>query len=228
MRPEPCVADPGCRSASVAGVAESAGVTSRDGSPFDAAVTVSATGGFVIRGQRVALRPVEDHDVPLILRWKNHPDVWWYMDYERTFSLDDVREDLERAREEGQPFLIEVDGRPVGRIGLNQFHRRDRRCAMYLFIGEPEFWGQGYAQDSVMTLLDYAFDRLDLFMIELWTLATNDRVLGVYERCGFVREATLRERSFKDGRFVDHVVLSVKRDEFESPRAEWAAGAGRG
>jgi RimJ/RimL family protein N-acetyltransferase len=175
----------------------------------------------MIRGRRVALRPVEEDDYPLILRWQNHPEVWWYMDYDRPFSLADVREDMERSRTEGFPFLITVDGRPVGRIGLNQFHRRNRTCSLYLFIGEPEFWGRGYARDALMTLLTYAFDRLDLHLVHLWTLAANDRVIRVYERCGFVREAQLRDRSWKDGRFIDHVEMSVTRAELAKAREDW-------
>ena len=77
----------------------------------------------------VALRPVEDADVPLIHRWMNHPDVWRGMDYERPFSLADVREDVERSRADGVPFTIVADGRPIGRIGLNAFRRRDRIAA---------------------------------------------------------------------------------------------------
>ncbi|MFN2545210.1 MAG: GNAT family N-acetyltransferase [Actinomycetota bacterium] len=177
----------------------------------------------MIRGKRVVLRPVEEDDLPLVLRWQNHPEVWWYMDYERPFSSEDVREDWEQARREGHPFVITVRERPVGRIGLNRFRPRDRICSLYLYIGEPAFWGQGYARDAVMALLSFAFDRLDLHQVELWTLAANNRVIGVYERCGFVQEATLRERSWKDGRFVDHAWLSVNRDEFAKAREAWAA-----
>ena len=175
----------------------------------------------MIRGKHVFLRPVEEEDYPLILRWQNHPEVWWYMDYERPFSLEDIRESEERARREGYPLLITVDGRPVGRIGLNQFRRRDRICSLYLLIGEPAFWGQGYASDAVMALLAHAFDRLDLHQVELWTLAPNGRAIEVYEHCGFRVEATLRERSFKDGTFVDRVVMSVNRDEFAKVREAW-------
>ena len=175
----------------------------------------------MIPGRRVVLRPVEEEDYALILHWQNHPEVWWYMDYDRTFSYEDIAEDIERSRREGHPLVITVDGRPVGRIGLNAFRRRDRICSLYLYIGEPAFWGQGFARDAVMALLAFAFDRLDLHQVELWTLAANNRVVGVYERCGFVREANLRERSWKDGRWFDHVWMSVNRDEFAKAREIW-------
>jgi RimJ/RimL family protein N-acetyltransferase len=172
----------------------------------------------VIRGKLVGIRPVEEGDFPLIHRWMNHPEVWRYMDYERPVSLADVREDVERARREGQPYVIVVGDRPIGRIGLNQFRRRDRACSLYMYVGDPAFWGRGYGRDAAMALLEYAFDRLDLHQIELWTLADNSRAISTYERCGFVREAVLRERSYRDGTWVDHVVMSVNREEFRRAR----------
>jgi RimJ/RimL family protein N-acetyltransferase len=177
----------------------------------------------VIRGAHVVLRPVEDEDLPLIHRWVNHPEVWYYMDYEKPFSLADVKEDIERSRKEGHPFTILAGDRPIGRIGLNGFRRRDRICSMYLFIGEPSFWGLGHARDATMTLLAYAFDRWDLHQVELWTLEANDRAIRAYEACGFVAEATLRDRSFKGGRWVGRVVMSVNRQEFEQDKAAWDA-----
>jgi RimJ/RimL family protein N-acetyltransferase len=168
----------------------------------------------LIRGKNVVLRPVEEEDVELIHRWMNHPEIWHYMDYERPVSLADVREDVERSRRQGFPFTIAVDARPIGRIGLNQFRRRDRICALYMFIGEPAFWGKGYARDAVMALLGFAFDRWDLHQVELWTLGDNDRARGAYKRAGFEVEARLRERSWKDGRWVDRVVMSVTREAF--------------
>jgi RimJ/RimL family protein N-acetyltransferase len=163
---------------------------------------------------------VEEEDAPLIHRWMNHPEVWRYMDYERPFSLRDVVEDIERSRSEGQPFVILSGDRPIGRIGLNAFRRRDRICSLYLFIGEPDCWGRGFAGDAVTALLGYAFDRFDLARVELWTLADNDRAIGMYERCGFEREGLLPERSFKEARWVDHVVMSVTRERFEQVRRD--------
>lgn len=179
----------------------------------------------MIPGRRVTLRPIEDADVPLIHRWMNHPEIWRYMDYERPSSLADVREDVERSQREGHPFMIDVEERPIGRIGLNRFRPRDRICAFYMFIGEPAFWGQGYGRDATMALLAHAFDRMDLARVELWTLADNNRAVAAYERCGFQREAVLPERSWKDGEWVDHVVMSVTRASFEPARERWLQGA---
>jgi RimJ/RimL family protein N-acetyltransferase len=179
----------------------------------------------MIQGRKVELRPTEESDLPLIHAWMNHPEVWRYMDYEQPFSLADVTEDIERSRTEGYPFTILVRNRPIGRIGLNQFRRRDRICAMYMFIGEPAFWGSGYAHDAVMALLSYAFERFDLHQVELWTLQDNNRAIGMYERCGFVQEARLRERSWKEGRWVDHVAMSVNREEFAKARDAWQGDA---
>jgi RimJ/RimL family protein N-acetyltransferase len=181
----------------------------------------------MIRGHKVVLRAVEEADYPLIHRWLNHSEVWRYMDYETPYSLADVKEDIERSRKEGHPFTILVEDRPIGRIGLNQFRRRDRICSFYMFIGEPTFWGQGYAQDAAMTLLSYAFDRWDLYQVELWTLADNNRAIGIYRRCGFVEEGRLRDRSFKDGEWVDHIVMSVNREEFARALQLWD-GQGKG
>lgn len=173
----------------------------------------------MIRGERVVLRPVEDADVPHIHRWMNDPDVWRNMDYERPFSLEDVREDVEASRANGVPFTIEVDGRPIGRIGLNQFRRRDRIAAAYLYIGDSEAGGHGYAFDAFDTLLAYAFERFDLWQVELWTLADNAKAIHVYTKLGFVEEATLRDRSWKEGRWVDRMVMSINRDEWEKARS---------
>ena len=177
----------------------------------------------MIRGKRVSLRPVVEADIPLIHRWMNHPEVWHYMDYERPFSLADVTDDIARSRQEGHPFTITVGDKAIGRIGLNSFRQRDRICSLYMFIGEPAFWGQGFARDAAMTMLAYAFDRWDLHQVELWTLPQNDRAIRMYERCGFVEEARLRDRSFKDGRWVEHVVMSVNREEFARARQRWEA-----
>ena len=168
----------------------------------------------MITGRRVTLRPVEEHDHPLIQTWQNDPEVWWLMDYEMPFSLADIAESERRAREEGFPYIIEADGRPIGRIGLNNMRRRDRICSLYVLIGDRSAWWKGLGTDAIDAMLDQAFKRFDLHQIELWSLADNERAIRAYRHCGFTEEARLADRSWKDGRWVDRLVMTVTPEAF--------------
>jgi RimJ/RimL family protein N-acetyltransferase len=181
----------------------------------------------VIHGIDVVLRPVEERDHPLIQAWQNDPEVWWLMDYEGPFSLEDIADSERRAREEGHPYVIEVDGTAIGRIGLNAFRRRDRICSLYVLIGERSAWERGYGTDAIAALVDEAFDRIDLHRVELWSTADNARAIHVYGKCGFVQDARLPERSWKGGAWVDRVVMSVTRDAFAVSPAAMALHAHR-
>jgi RimJ/RimL family protein N-acetyltransferase len=166
----------------------------------------------VIRGQRVALRSVEERDHPLIHSWLNDPEVRFWMDEERLLSLADVAERERAARESGHPLVIEVEGVPIGRIELFGFLRRDRRCSIRVLVGDPRARRRGYGSEAIALLAGYAFDRWDLASIEAIILATNVRAVAAMERCGFVREAVLPERSWKDGAWHDHAVLRLTRE----------------
>ena len=163
------------------------------------------------------MRPVEDADHPAILRWQNDPEVWWWMDYDRTFTLQDIHESEARAKTEGHPFLIEAPGaRPIGRIGLNQFSERDQTCSLYVFIGERDAWGKGYGGDAIVTVLGWGFEAFGLHLVQLWGLSANVRAMCAYGRLGFVVDGALRERSRKsDGRRYDRTIMSITRDEYE-------------
>jgi RimJ/RimL family protein N-acetyltransferase len=166
----------------------------------------------------VRLRPVTEADHPAILVWQNDPEVWWWMDYERPFTLEDIHESEAHALEEGYPFLIEgPDERPIGRVGLNQFSERDRTCSLYVFIGERDAWGLGFGRDAIVTTLGWGFDTFALHLVQLWGLTANVRAMRAYEKVGFVVDGTLRERSRKsDGRWHDRTILSITRAEYDA------------
>ena len=170
----------------------------------------------ILSGDRVALRPVTEADHPAILRWQNDPEVAWWMDYERTFTLEDIHESEANAIVEGHPFLIDAGGRPIGRIGLNGFSERDGTCSLYIFIGERDVWSMGYGTDAMRLLLRWGFDAFDLYLVQLWSLATNARAIRAYEKVGFRVDGVLRERSLKsDGKRYDRTYMSITRDEFD-------------
>lgn len=177
--------------------------------------------GAMPTGKLVTLRRSEPRDYEAIRAWQNDPVVFRWMDYVRPFSLDDIKESEERAAQEGHPFIIEVDGKPLGRIGLNNFRPRDRMASIYIFVGDRAMWGKGYGRDAMMALLVHAFDTVNLRQVELWTLADNERAIHMYKSCGFVEDGRLRDRSWIEGHYIDHLVMSITADEFARVRTDY-------
>lgn len=174
-----------------------------------------------MRGKKVELRPIEPDDYLQLRDWQNDAEVAHWMDYRVPFSLRDVEEDQGRARREGHPFAITLDGQLIGKCGVNRFRWEPRICALYIYIGDKGHWGQGLGRDAVMGLCSVAFDRFGMERVELTMLATNERARRTYEACGFEVEGTLRGRIYRDGRWIDTTVMSVDRTTFMRVRAEY-------
>jgi RimJ/RimL family protein N-acetyltransferase len=119
------------------------------------------------------------------------------MDYEAPFSMADIAASEKRAIEEGFPFIIEAEGRPIGRIGINNLRRRDRICALYVFIGDRTAWGKGLGTDAVDTMLAHAFSRFDSIRSSCGR-SPNERALRAYA-CSGRRLGSPNARGRTDG-----------------------------
>jgi RimJ/RimL family protein N-acetyltransferase len=92
------------------------------------------------------------------------------------------------------------------------------RCAHIGISLLPEHRGHGYGADTVDVLCRYGFSVLGLHRLQLETLSDNLAMLAVAERCGFVREGVLRERSWVAGEFLSNVVLALLAPEWDARR----------
>lgn len=91
------------------------------------------------------------------------------------------------------------------------------------FILNHEFTGQGYASSAVRATVDYLFQSVGIHRIQCFVLPINYRAVLVLERCGFVKEGTIREGFlWPDKGIVDLTVYSLlptdrKPKKFGSP-----------
>jgi RimJ/RimL family protein N-acetyltransferase len=113
-------------------------------------------------------------------------------------------------------WVIETSsGRVIGNVGLLQIDPVHGRAWLGVCIGEKDCWSAGYGTEAIRLLLRYAFDNLGLRRIQLITDADNDRGLRCYEKCGFVREALLREHRLRHGKPLDMIQMAVLKSEWK-------------
>ena len=80
----------------------------------------------------------------------------------------------------------------------------------------PELWGQGYGHKMFALIKKYCFDYLNMHRLWLLVLETNERAIAVYKSAGFVEEGRQRQAIYRDGRYLDYVMMSLLEDDYDS------------
>ena len=179
----------------------------------------------MIIGERVRLRAVEREDLPRFVAWLNDPEVRCNLLLYQPLSLAQEEEwfkgILERDVDE-QPLVIEIKNSktwlPVGDIGLFDLNLHDRSAEVGILVGEKKFWGKGYGTEAMHLMLKHGFEDLNLNRIYLRVYETNPRGIRSYEKAGFVLEGRMRQARFQEGKYIDMLLMSVLRAEWNEKK----------
>jgi RimJ/RimL family protein N-acetyltransferase len=176
----------------------------------------------MIVGEKVRLRPIERDDLPRFVEWFGDPEVRRYLMLYLPFSLAQEErwfENLQGRLERQEDVLLAIetaDGVHIGNIGLHSIKWKDRNAELGIAIGEKAYWSQGYGSDAIHTLLGLAFREMNLHRVFLRVDADNARGIRCYEKAGFQRDGTLREAVFREGAYIDQLMMSILQSEFET------------
>jgi len=173
-----------------------------------------------IPGDKVILIPMKRKDVRLIHKWANQPEViplWNGRQKTLKETKDDWRPHYFSDRDpySGRCFVIVLDGSPIGMIVHNRIDKDNRSTDIDIIIGPTTLWDKGLGTDALKTFLSYLFKRFRLNRIWLATYSHNKRAIRAYKKTGFKEEGCLREDAFIEGRYVDSLLFSILRSEWE-------------
>lgn len=175
----------------------------------------------MIYGERIRLRAVEREDIPRYVAWFNDPEVTAGLMMHLPMSLADETRWFEglagRAIEE-RPLAIDrkvSDGwQHIGATGLEGIEWLNRSAEFGIFIGEKILWNKGYGSEATRLMLKHGFETLNLNRIFLRVYETNPRAVRAYEKVGFVKEGLMRDAVYRNGCYINALLMSVLRSEW--------------
>ena len=106
-------------------------------------------------------------------------------------------------------FAALVNGRVVGNAGLHPVNDNPRQkhvCSLGISIAEA-YQGRGVGRSLMNACLDFADHWANYARVELTVHADNTRAIKLYESLGFVHEGRLRDFSFREGGYVDALLM---------------------
>ncbi|HWE41140.1 MAG TPA: GNAT family protein, partial [Gemmatimonadaceae bacterium] len=104
---------------------------------------------------------------------------------------------------------------PVGGVGLmlqEDVHRIAAEIGYWLGVAA---WGRGLATGAVRAATAYAFDTLGLERVFAVANTRNTGSARVLEKCGYVREGTMRRAAIKEGVVLDQFMYAALKTEWQ-------------
>jgi RimJ/RimL family protein N-acetyltransferase len=151
-----------------------------------------------IDGQ-IGFRRMTLDDLPMMLHWLSEPHVRrWWDDGERT--LDDLREKYAPCidgRDPTDPYLILLDGRPVGYLQTylivdhpeyaSVVQVEPGAAGLDVFLGEPDLVGRGLGPRILSAFVErVVFARPEVTACVIGPAASNAAAIRAYAKAGFV------------------------------------------
>ena len=114
---------------------------------------------------------------------------------------------------------------PIGVCGLTGIRQPHMSGEWSLYI-TPEQRGYGYATEALRCLMHHGFYGLGLNRIWGEIFETNEACLKLADKVGFQREGKLRSTYYKNGSWLDSVIVSILKSEWEAGTTKTHSEAG--
>jgi ribosomal-protein-alanine N-acetyltransferase len=194
-----------------------------------------------LRGRRVTLRPLSPADWDAwrevrkrcrdwLVKWEpraiaGHPDP---TEDRRAYVARCSARDRERELGSGYGFGIFVDGRFCGEINLNSIQRGPFQNAYIGYWMDEAMAGNSYTPESVVVLLQFAFEELGLHRVQISIIPRNAASRRVVEKLALRAEGIAERYLEINGTWEDHIRFAVTSEEWQARRSEllrdWVTG----
>lgn len=175
----------------------------------------------VLESERLRFRKLTDNDVPAVLQLRSDPKVMEYIprplvstQEEALAHIKMINDKIDANTDINWAVTEKGNDSCIGIIGFYRTQPENFRTELgYMIL--PEHHNKGYVSEAVNTLLNYAFNALNFHSIEAIIDPRNIASERVLQKNGFRKEAHLIENEFYNGEFLDTVIYSILKRDFD-------------
>lgn len=173
----------------------------------------------------ICLNSIDSTDMDQVRKWRNDYRIWRWCrqndllsDYDQSAWFDRQSHDrsckfykvMEKMRWTNDTFWS--GAHPVGVCGFSSIDMVNRTAEFSIYI-DPENQKKGFGFTVMKILLDQGFKYRGFNVIWGEVFAENP-ALNLFEKVGFKRDGLRRDFYFRDGKFIDSHLISMKASEW--------------
>lgn len=144
-----------------------------------------------LSNERIYLRAVEPEDIEVFYKMENNPAFWgisnFVVPYSRYVLIQYIENSANDVFSDKQLRLMitrHSDHKVLGTVDITDFIPLHSRAAVGIALME-EYRGNGYAQDALSLLCDYALGFLQMKQLYAHIPTDNKTSLNLFTNCGF-------------------------------------------
>lgn len=165
------------------------------------------------------LRELEKKDIAIINQWRNKKELIDYLGAPFRYINLDVDEQwylqyMNNRNNTVRCSIVDSEDTIIGLVSLTSINTINQSATFHIMIGESKNQNKGAGSFAVKSMIQHAFNNLNLRRIELSVLSNNTRAQHIYEKNGFIYEGTKRKSVFKNGDFVDMKIYSILKEDY--------------
>jgi ribosomal-protein-alanine N-acetyltransferase len=168
-----------------------------------------------LKTDRLLLRRLTKEDAPAVFFLRSDETVLKYICREPAESVEEAAAFIQRIDDaidanESVMWAITLKENPGQTIGtICYWHLQPENFRAEIgFVLHPDHWKKGIMKETILQVLEYGFNVLQLHSIEARISPDNHASAASLEATGFVKEGYLKEDFFFRGEFLDTVLYS--------------------
>lgn len=172
---------------------------------------------------RIYLRPINEEDRKLIVKWRNNPNVASHCFTKTKVTEESHNQFYKDFIKTGKylQFIVErieeysgVASYPIATVYLKDIDRNNKRCELCIFTSDDEEWNTDSQGIAVKMLVEKAFNELGMHKIYSYVFYKFIEEAELLKRAGFKSEAILKDEAIdENGNYVDVVRFAIVKDE---------------
>ena len=177
-----------------------------------------------LEGERIFLTPVSMDDFNKYYRWFHDKECVYLDDeYFEPRPYEQTRKRFESIINGKWTFSIihKEDGQHVGFISIFKEEDSYDKKAWLGIILNKVYWRKGFGTEAGKMALRWFFEDLGFRKLSSCTHSGNEGSIRLHEKLGFVQEGISRKEWFFGGEYVDKVMFSMLREDFERVVTHW-------
>jgi RimJ/RimL family protein N-acetyltransferase len=172
-----------------------------------------------IRGKFVTLRAMEEEDQEMLREMINDPDIEKMIGgYSFPVSREQQLKWFHSNSNTQNNIRLIIETKENVAVGLTNIVNIDwkNRSAFHgIKISSKKYSGKGIGTDTVMAIMKYAFEELQLNRLDGSIVKYNEPSKKLYcDKCGWQIEGIKRKSVFRMNKYHDELIVGILREEY--------------